>query len=614
MAISSSNLGKSASSTGTSQNLSVTVPAGTQFLVICVFINGNAVTVNSVTGTGSGSSQLVRSPTTNPMHSELWRLNAPSSGSQTITVNVTNAGANTWGFSVAAYQGVDGSTPFGTPNSGYVSIDSFTSSIAGGVSGDEGIVCYAGSAQYTPAGGGSDFNNNYSSTFYQAQKRYTTISADPDTEVWSRANNKTAGWCGVIVKASTLTAVGNSLNSTWNIIAEVGASKNSTWNDLNVVGQSLNGTWNDLVSVGQSQNSTWNIIAEVGASLNGTWNVLTIGRRVTEVYAYSISNDPRARVTQIYSYSIHGPNARRVTEVYAYTVALEDLGTQVEKSIDLVWNTYESVSKSFDANWNVLESVGNSLNSTWNISNSVSKSVDIRWNVLTSVSKSFDLVWDSGYSQVIKSVDLRWNSGFSQVEKSFDLLWDSGYSQVYKSANLRWNVYNAVAKSVSFRWNTYQFVSVSRDLRWNNATDVIKTFDLLWGVVPEIEVTQFPIEVISHTGNETLITHFPTEILSGVVPEIRVTQFEGEIFYGLIPEIRVTHFPIEILIPFDDCQLKPPVPSGGGGPVAEPCIDYPLVVVNEACSPPIVADESCPANMMPQDGTSTHPVLINKEC
>ncbi len=177
------------------------------------------------------------------------------------------------------------------------------------------------------------------------------------------------------VTKTQLSAVGDTVQSVWNVKQAIGDIVRPIWNIRAVLGDTIRPIWNVKTAIGDTLRPIWGVRTTVGDEVNSKWNILTaVGKTVQSIW-----------------------------NVFATLTA--------DKSVQLVWNVRYALSDSVQAVWNVLTSVTKTSQVVWNVLTTLGKQTQYIWNVRQVVGDTFNSIWNvmANVSTVAKSLQIKWN-------------------------------------------------------------------------------------------------------------------------------------------------------------------------------------------------------------
>lgn len=193
------------SGSGSSISIPITIVSNSNgAVVVAIKLHGTAQSVSSISGAGVSSySSLgtLNSTTGVTGRVELWGGIAPSTGSQTVTVTLSAANADSDANAIS-FTGVDQSTPFaGFASTDITSVVSAFSRVVSTGSGDIAVsLAFCGEANFTTSSPGTQrWQDNTTSSGAQSQTAPASGSTVTLTENLDGVAN--GAICGVAVKA-----------------------------------------------------------------------------------------------------------------------------------------------------------------------------------------------------------------------------------------------------------------------------------------------------------------------------------------------------------------------------------------------------------------------------
>lgn len=416
------------SATSITINLATTVVGAVNYIWLSAntTLGGSNPTASTPTGfdlIGSGTDG-----TGPPVYAYLFRRVVQSGDPSSVTSNFvvgSNAVAVSWGYEGIEPTGPERAVSIGVQAASSTSKDTETITSLGGR-----IV----SGQADRNGGGY---SAFADTFV-VEKNHTSSAAAwvqhslDDVAAGSQQRTMTGPSTGAgvdfifeLVPASGLTAVGDELQTIWNLNAVVNDSLQTIWNLNAILGDTVALVWNNRINVNDSIQLVWNEYTSVNDSLQVIWNdsfalqdtlqllwnveivgVTAVGKDLQLIWNISAA----AGDTLQSIWNTNAPVADTLQAVWNNRAPVAD-------TMQAIWNDRANVFDTLQIVWGDLVSVSDTLQSVWNVSLSVSDTIQLLWNDLTNVQDSLELIWNAlGILSVSTDLTLVWNITVSWTE------------------------------------------------------------------------------------------------------------------------------------------------------------------------------------------------------
>ena len=205
--------------------------------------------------------------------------------------------------------------------------------------------------------------------------------------------------------------------------------------------------------------------------------------------------------------------------------------TQVNKDLDLQWNTLATVSDDLDLQWALLEVVhGDMFDQIHDQLYFVYPEADVQWNVLTLVNDDLQLVWSVNQPPVGKDLDVQWNT-LQAINDDLQLIWNVlDIGVVGNTLDLQWNVDAKVSDDLQLVWDTLAAVSDDLQLIWNLEALVTKDLDTRWDVLapPGADSSSgFTIDPVNNLALSKLFLPYPKRVVTQVKRGVLTVTWAG---------------------------------------------------------------------------------------
>ena len=179
---------------------------------------------------------------------------------------------------------------------------------------------------------------------------YAEVNALTEFGISSNDFNPDANFyqCDITVNYTTLSAVGDTVQTIWNTRVALGDTSQSIWHTRAALGDTSQYIWNTKTTVSDTLQSIWNTLTVIGDSSQFIWNV-------------------RQAI---------GQTRQTIWNVLASS-------TVVGNTIQTVWNVTAVLGKTSQKIWNINAVLGNTIQTVWRNRATLGKVHQVVWNVLT---------------------------------------------------------------------------------------------------------------------------------------------------------------------------------------------------------------------------------------
>lgn len=302
-------------------------------------------------------------------------------------------------------------------------------------------------------------------------------------------------------------AVGNELQTIWDVALIVNNTHQSVWNVAKSEGAEIQTVWNVIANAGQELGVQWNVAANVFDTLQLDWNVYTpLGNELD--LQWSVTGTAANELQAIWNV---------IAQVNNELQSIWNVYTPLNNELELQWSQAALASNTIEAQWNVIARVTNELQALWNVYTPLNNELGLQWDVRTAVGGERQFIWNSAalatqdlqaiwnvYTPLSNELDVQWSVA-QKVGAETQYIWNV-VGQVFNDLQAVWQTYKTVGAEIEVDWQV--FLQVIKDLQtiWNTATPVGSDSQLVWNVASTAGNNLQPIwNVYIPAGNATAL-------------------------------------------------------------------------------------------------------------